>query len=96
MYTAISSLYSNPKSGVMLQDYETEYFDCPIGDKQGNCLSPTLFAIFINDLANEIKDAGVGVSIDIGNDEDIGTYDNIDTSALMQKTLHNLVSKIQN
>ena len=75
MYTAISSLYSNPKSRVILQDYETEYFDCPIGVKQGDCLSPTLFAIFINDLANEIKH--------VGNDEDIGTNDNIDTSALV-------------
>ena len=46
MYTAISSLYSNPKSRVILQDYETEYFDCPIGVKQGDNLSPTLFAMF--------------------------------------------------
>ena len=58
MYKAISSLYSNPKSRVLLNDYETDYFDCPIGVKQGDCLSPTLFAIFINDLANEIKDIG--------------------------------------
>ena len=48
MYKAISSLYSNPRSRVILNDYETEYFDCPIGVKQGDCLSPTLFAIFIN------------------------------------------------
>ena len=65
MYKAISSLYSNPKSRVILNDYETEYFDCPIGVKQGDCLSPTLFAIFINDLAIEIKNSGVGVPINI-------------------------------
>ena len=88
MYTAISSLYSNPKSRVILQDYETEYFDCPIGVKQGDCLSPTLFAIFINDLANEIKDAGVGVTIDIGNNEDIGNTDNIDSRVLVNILLY--------
>ena len=46
MYSAISSLYSNPKARVILNDYKTDYFDCPIGVKQGDCLSPTLFAIF--------------------------------------------------
>ena len=65
MYQAISTLYSNPKSRVVLRDYETDYFDCPIGVKQGDCLSPTLFAIFINDLALEIKDSKLGINLDI-------------------------------
>ena len=30
---------------VIHNDYGTEYFDCPIGVKQGDCLSPTLFEI---------------------------------------------------
>ena len=64
MYRAISSLYSNPKSRVILNDHETEYFDCPVGVKQGDCLSPTLFAIFINDLAIEIKNSNIGVILD--------------------------------
>ena len=63
-YQAISSMYSNPKSRVMLNEFETEYFDCPIGVKQGDCLSPTLFAIFINDLAEEIKASNVGLDLD--------------------------------
>ena len=75
MYKAISSLYSNPKSRVILNDYETEYFDCPIGVKQGDCLSPTLFAIFVNDLAIEIRNSGVGLPIntDVGETND-GSY----------------------
>ena len=36
MYNAISSLYSNPRSRVILNDYETDYFDCPLGVKQGD------------------------------------------------------------
>ena len=65
MYGAISSLYSNPKSRVILQDYSTDFFDCPVGVKQGDCLSPTLFAIFINDLAIEIKESRVGIDLNI-------------------------------
>lgn len=75
MYNAISSLYSNPKSRIILQDYNTEYFDCPAGVKQGDCLSPTLFSIFINNLAKEIKESNIGVTLDIediaGNIEEI-------------------------
>ena len=63
MYNAISKLYANPKSRVILNEFETEYFDCPIGVKQGDCLSPTLFAIFINDLAIEIKESKIGVNL---------------------------------
>ena len=77
MYSAISSLYSNPKSRVILQDYSTDYFDCPVGVKQGDCLSPTLFAIYINDLAKEIKNSGVGVGLNID-----GSESNIETSLL--------------
>ena len=64
MYQAISALYSNPKSRVILNDYETEYFECPIGVKQGDCLSPTLFSIFINDLASEIRLIDIGVKLE--------------------------------
>jgi hypothetical protein len=65
MYFAISSLYSNPRSRVILHDYETEYVDSPIGVKQGDNLSPTLFAIFINDLASEIKESNIGIDLNV-------------------------------
>ena len=63
MYNAISSLYSNPRSRVHLQGYYTDYFGCPVGVKQGDCLSPTLFSIYINDLASQIKETGIGVGL---------------------------------
>ena len=77
IYRAISSLYSNPKSRIILQDYNTDYFDCPIGVKQGDCLSPTLFSIFINDLAIEIKNSNIGIELEI---EDIAG--NIDVTMI--------------
>ena len=63
-FKAISSLYSNPQSRVVLNGQATDYFDCPIGVKQGDCLSPTLFSIYINDLAQEIKDSGLGIPLE--------------------------------
>ena len=65
MYNAISSLYSNPRSRVILNDYETDYFDFPIGVKQGDNLSPTLFAIFINNLASEIKESNISINLNV-------------------------------
>ena len=62
-YRAICAMFLNPQSRVILNDYETDYFDCPIGVKQGDCISATLFAIFINDLATEIKESGVGINL---------------------------------
>ena len=50
-----------------MNEYETEYFDCPVGVKQGDCLSPTLFAIFINDLATELKNSNIGVILEDSN-----------------------------
>ena len=68
MYKAISSLYEHPRSRIILNEYHTEYFECPIGVKQGDCLSPTLFSIFINDLAVELKSANLGVKTDHENE----------------------------
>ena len=69
IYNAILSLYLNPRSRVVLNGFETEYFACPVGVKQGDCLSPTLFAIFINDLATQVKETGLGIKLDCGRDQ---------------------------
>ena len=64
VYRAISSLHKNPKSRVILNNYTTEWFNCPVGVKQGDIMSPTLFAIFIDDLVTELKESGCGIKID--------------------------------
>ena len=71
MYNAIASLYSNPRSRIILNEEKTEYFDCPIGVKQGDCLSPTLFAIFINDLAKELKQSNIGIKFNYEHDTSV-------------------------
>ena len=64
-YRAISAMYANPRARIILNEHETNYFDCPIGVKQGDCISATLFAIFINDLGEEIKNSGVGLKLNL-------------------------------
>ena len=62
-FGAISAMYANPRARVILNEHETDYFECPIGVKQGDSISATLFAIFINDLGEEIKKSGVGLQL---------------------------------
>uniref|UniRef100_A0A3B3HQ58 Reverse transcriptase domain-containing protein n=1 Tax=Oryzias latipes TaxID=8090 RepID=A0A3B3HQ58_ORYLA len=40
---------------VQVNDLKTGWFSTPFGVKQGDVLSPTLFSIYVNDLAQEIK-----------------------------------------
>ena len=63
MYQIIKALYSNTKSCVKINELRTEWFETLQGVRQGDNLSPTLFALFVNDLAMEIKAMNVGVKV---------------------------------
>ena len=49
---------------VQINDMYTEWFTTTSGVRQGDNLSPTLFALFINDLAVELKSLQKGIMID--------------------------------
>ena len=68
-YNAIKSLYQAPSACVQLNEYRTGWFSQQFGVKQGDILSPTLFAIYVNDLALQIKASGLGITVD---DQNVG------------------------
>jgi hypothetical protein len=49
-YNILKNMYTDNVSAVKLNGAHTEYFDCSIGVRQGDGLSPTLFNVFINDV----------------------------------------------
>ena len=62
--SVVQSLYTDVQCAVKVNDYLSPLFKVSQGVKQGCILSPTLFSLYINDLANEIKQMNLGVDID--------------------------------
>ena len=63
MYKAFLSLYNNTMSCVQINQMLTNWFQVTSRVKQGDTLSPTLFSIYINDLAKVLKESGIGIDV---------------------------------
>lgn len=63
VYNSIKNIYQSSESRIRINGVLTNRFDCKTGVKQGDNLSPTLFSIFINDLAQEINNLDVGIDL---------------------------------
>ena len=59
--STVKALYENVTSSVKINNQFSEWFEVNSGVKQGCVLSPTLFALFINDLVDSVRNAGKGV-----------------------------------
>lgn len=60
----IVSMYKNVKSKVKFNNELSEEFSCMTGVRQGECLSPILFAMYVNDIEQEFITKGAdGVNI---------------------------------
>ena len=76
LLTVIRQMYNRAKSCIKKDNIISEYFLCNIGVRQGDTLSPLLFALFINDFNQYISTAYRGLNIVQScypslNDEDI-------------------------
>ena len=61
----VMSMYKHIKSRVKLDGNISVGFNCDLGVRQGECLSPFLFAIYLNDLEDEFYLKG-STGVDIG------------------------------
>ena len=62
--SALQSLYDNVSWTVRVNHQFTPWFKVNAGVKQGCLISPSLFAVYINDLAQRINDLQCGIKID--------------------------------
>ena len=62
IYWAIKSLYANTYNSIRINSYYTDWFISDCGVRQGDTLSPTLFNIYINDLATELNELHLGIN----------------------------------
>ena len=60
----VKSLYRNTQSAIKINSHVTQWFDTKAGVRQGQNDSTTMFAIFLNTLAEKVKSLGTGVNID--------------------------------
>ena len=60
MCDAIIALYKETESCVQINNLTTTWFGTLQGVRQGDNLSPTLFNIYLNDLAKELKELALG------------------------------------
>ncbi len=63
MYRAIQGLYRNTESCIKINNMLSEWFLVNNGVRQGDNLSPTLFSLYVNELAKEIRNMNLGVKI---------------------------------
>ena len=70
IFQVIYNMYCNIKSCVSFNDTFSSYFDCKHGVRQGENLSPILFALFLNDIQSYIESNG-GLCIEPNDDQNI-------------------------
>ena len=62
----IKSMYSSVKSRVKFSNKLGNEFHCSLGVRQGECLSPLLFSLYLNDIEKHVINLGLdGIDVDV-------------------------------
>src|SRR6185503_11744143 len=73
LWRVLRSVYDSVESSVLINDHRTRFFRVDVGLRQGCLMSPIIFALYINGLADEIKKAEIrGAKIVISREERCG------------------------
>ena len=91
-YRAVKALYAGTTACVRVNNQYTDWFDTSIGVRQGDCLSPTLFSLFVNDLLKVLKDLNVGVRV---GEEKVGCLAYADDLVILAENEADLQEAIQ-
>jgi hypothetical protein len=83
MWRVLRSIYESVESSVLLGGKNTRFFKIDVGLRQGCVLSPILFAIFINGLAEEINQQKLGAKLTLSKDGRLGILMFADDIALI-------------
>ena len=61
LWRVLRKIYKKVESCVVIDEQWTDFFEIELGLRQGCLLSPILFALFINDLVDEIQKLNLGI-----------------------------------
>ena len=56
-------MYSQLRTKVFNNNEKSEPFTCTLGVRQGECLSPFLFSMYVNDLESQLSGESDGITI---------------------------------
>ena len=64
LFNILSTIYKSSNAQIKINGLYTESFSVTSGVRQGDIMSPTLFSMYLNDLATGIKDLNCGIQIE--------------------------------
>ena len=88
----IKSMYENLEACVRVNGQLTDWFSVESGVRQGDNLAPTLFAVFVNDIAADIN--GLNLEVPILNDERLSILKYADDIVLIAESAEDLQSML--